>query len=138
MCGGSDIPLAIQAGGKVDYFVSGIGTGGTVTGAGKYLYEMNPDIKIVAVEPTESRVCQGATHSPHTVLGIGAGVPAHFIESLEPGKPMEPGPRGHISEFGHASSDEAVDWAKRLAQKEGIMVGPSSGAAMKVPAPAKG
>lgn len=86
----------------------------------------------MAVEPTESRVHVGATHTPHTVMGIGAGIPTHFVESLAPGAPLEEGPRGHIAEFLHASSADAVEWAKRVTKMEGMMIGPSSGAVIKV------
>jgi cysteine synthase A len=89
-------------------------------------------VKIIAVEPTESRVHVGASHSPHTILGIGAGIPTTFVKNLDPDAPLEEGPRGFISEFKHASSVEAIYWAKQLAKKEGMMVGPSSGAAFKV------
>jgi cysteine synthase A len=121
-----------QSGGKVDYFVTGVGTGGTATGAGRYLTEKNPNLKVVCVEPTESRVPLGEAHSPHTILGIGAGVPTNFLLGLAPDQPLGPGPRGHISEFGSCLSSEAIEWATKLAQMEGLMVGPSSGATMKV------
>jgi len=122
----------MQSGESVDYFVTGVGTGGTATGVGKYLVEKNPDCKIVCVEPTESRVHLGAAHKPHTILGIGAGVPTHFLTQLAPDKPYEEGPRGHVHEFASATSDESVEWATKLANTEGIMVGPSSGATFKV------
>ncbi len=89
-------------------------------------------VKIIAVEPTESRVHVGASHTAHTILGIGAGIPTTFVKNLDPDAPLEEGPRGFISEFRHANSVEAVHWAKQLAKKEGMMVGPSSGAAFKV------
>jgi len=117
---------------KMDYFVSGVGTGGTVNGAGRYLKEKNPNLKIVVVEPTESRVLVGESHSPHTILGIGAGIQANFVEQLAPGQEFKEGPRGIVDEFCSATSAEAIFWAKELATKEGIMVGPSSGAAVKV------
>lgn len=120
-----------QAGGQVDYFVSGVGTGGTVTGVGAFLKE-KCGTAIIAVEPTESRVNIGETHSPHTIMGIGAGVVPPFIESQAPGKPMENSSRGCIAEFQSASSDESVAMALKMAQTEGIMIGPSAGAAMKV------
>lgn len=121
-----------QAKGKIDYFVAGVGTGGTINGVGRYLKEKNPDMKVVVVEPTESRVLVGEKHSPHTILGIGAGVVANFIEKLAPGQEMKEGQRGIVDEFCSATSDEAIEWAKTLARKEGMMVGPSSGAAIKV------
>lgn len=120
-----------QAGEKVDVFVGGVGTGGTIRGAGRFLKDKNPDLQVFAVEPTESRVHIGADHSPHSILGIGAGVPTHFLETLEPGAPLVQGPRGHVTEFLHASSADAIEWAKRLCTMEGMMIGPSSGAAVK-------
>lgn len=121
-----------QSGECVDYFVTGVGTGGTAMGVGKYLVEKNPNCKVVCVEPTESRVHLGASHSPHTILGIGAGIPTNFLTNLAPDQPYEEGPRGHVSEFLSATSDESVEWATKLANTEGIMVGPSSGATFKV------
>jgi len=121
-----------QTGGKVDYVIAGAGTGGTINGLGRYLKEKNPDIKLICVEPTESRVLQGEESDKHTLVGIGAGVPLQFIEELEPGKPFEPGPRGIIDEFMHATSDEGMEMANRLAAEEGLLVGPSTGAACKV------
>ena len=120
-----------QSGENVDYFVTGVGTGGTASGAGRYLTEKNPSCKVICVEPTESRVLVGEGHSPHTILGIGAGIPANFIEALAPNKPMEDGPRGHVSEFASSTSAEAIEWATKLATMEGLMVGPSSGATFK-------
>jgi len=117
---------------KVDYFVTGVGTGGTATGVGKYLTEKNPDCKIICVEPSESRVHTGAAHTPHSILGIGAGVPTHFLTQLAPDQPYKEGSRGHVSEFLSATSAESVEWATKLANMEGIMVGPSSGATFKV------
>jgi len=121
-----------QSGEKVDYFVTGVGTGGTAVGVGKYLVEKNPDCKVICVEPTESRVHLGENHSPHTILGIGAGIPTHFLTQLDPGKPYEEGPRGYVSEFLSATSAESIEWATKLANTEGIMVGPSSGSTFKV------
>eukprot|EP01083_Nonionella_stella_P036703 100153_1 len=121
-----------QSGERVDYFVTGVGTGGTATGAGKYLTEMNPNCKVVCVEPTESRVHIGEVHSPHGILGIGAGVPTHFLTNLAPDQSLGPGPRGHVSEFASCSTNEAVSWATQLATMEGLMVGPTSGATFKV------
>lgn len=121
-----------QSGKNVDYFVTGVGTGGTATGVGKYLVEKNPKCKVICVEPTESRVHLGAAHSPHTILGIGAGIPANFLTQLAPDQPYEEGPRGYVSEFLSATSAESIEWATKLANTEGIMVGPSSGATFKV------
>ncbi|HUR94703.1 MAG TPA: cysteine synthase A [Gemmatimonadales bacterium] len=101
--------------GKVDVFVSGIGTGGTITGAGRFLRERKPGIHIVAVEPAESPVLSGGQPSPHKQQGIGAG----FIPALLDTKIYD--------EVVRVSNDDAFATARRLAREEGIFAGISSG-----------
>jgi cysteine synthase A len=106
-----------DTGGKVDIFVAGVGTGGTVTGVGEVLKGKKPNTKIVAVEPTDSPVLSGGNPGPHQIQGIGAGfVPRVFKHEF-------------IDEIFKVKNDEAIDTARVLARVEGVLVGISSGAA---------
>lgn len=108
-----------QTDGKVDIFIAGVGTGGTVTGVGEYLKSKNPDVKIVAVEPASSPVLSKGTAGPHKIQGIGAG----FVPEVLNTKVYD--------EVLPIENDDAFEEGRKFAVSEGILVGISSGAALK-------
>ena len=104
--------------GKVDVFISGIGTGGTITGAGQLLKEKNPKIKVIGVEPAASPLLNGGDPGPHPIQGIGANFIPNVLD------------RSVYDEILDATADDAIKYARRAAAEEGILAGISSGATL--------
>ena len=107
-----------DSGGKVDFFVAGVGTGGTISGVGRRLKQLQPDVQIIAVEPSDSPVLSGGKAGPHAIQGIGAG----FVPKVYN--------RNAVDQVLQVCTEEAFQAARELARMEGVLAGISSGAAL--------
>ncbi|MEX2355568.1 MAG: pyridoxal-phosphate dependent enzyme, partial [Thermaerobacterales bacterium] len=115
-----------QTDGKIDVLVAGVGTGGTLTGAGQFLRERNPQLQIVAVEPQRAAVLSGGRPGPTRIFGLGAGFLPGVLD------------RDLIDQVIAVSDDDAYRWARDAARREGLLVGPSAGAALAAAAELSG